>query len=358
MSFQIYDKKGELKNQVRNPLWHANNLGGLDTKNLLLSLGGIRYGNPGIVAGENTLVGTDIGNDLATGTLTGLIAVGNDILDGLYTGVNSDSVLIGRNMFTDGVADCRSSVVIRSNAAGLVFNPPADLSNAVVIGSDIATSATAAVNGAVLIGEGVGSTMDSANNTAIGSNALAASTLLTACVSVGRNSGQGLGVTGGSNASCAFFGTASGQTSDGLQNVFMGSSSGFNTVGDRNTGIGFNACRDVTGSDNVGLGVATLFNSGTPLVGSRNTAVGHSAGLNMVTADDCVIIGNDAGLAQLVDDVVLIGSACAPTATVGRLCFGANMEAAIAGAPTLGTAQHINIEWNGVPAQIIIAVAP
>jgi len=129
-------------------------------------------------------------------------------------------------------------------------------------------------------------------NTAVGVGALASNTL-------------------GNNNTAFGFGTLFSNI-EGGQNIAVGNSAlTSNTYGNANTAVGWYALQaNTTGTGNTAFGFRTLYSANG---GANNTALGANAGVNLVTGDDNLYLGNEGVDGE--SDTIRIGSGGAPAHT-------------------------------------------
>ncbi len=321
MANLLFDKQGAVRRPYRNPVWWAEQNSSETERNMLFKFpfGHSNYSDLTTAgATDNLEIGYNIRDGAGAGLFSSFIGIGHDLVpDGT---VASKNLVVGANIAsTLGAALDEESVVIGfdwlNNNAGeesnfcVMIGSSEDgiVDNGVAIGHGTASAPTALKNNScVYIGGNAGNTTDGSTlAVGCGTQALNDATLHQGTVAIGNAAGNLLNATQLDNTNNVFIGNTTGQNSDGTFNVFIGSGCGNGTVGNANTNVGRNAGRFGT-----------------------------------------------------VDNAIHLGENCDPSPVAGRLCFGDSMEAQTVGVPTLGTAQHITVMWNGVVTQIPTFVAP
>lgn len=298
---------------------------------------------------------------------------------GLSTGASaSGTVAVGSNALLNCTSDCSFSTCVGRLAGREVDN----CRSGVMIGNSAGFQSSGGSN--TYVGGDVGKRVVGSSNTAVGRSALSAAAapgpLTNHTVAIGDSPGSGMI---GNNNICLGYDTynnSSGVYSHNnvvaigtaaLSSMVPGADDDLSDV----IGIGRNALINSVGPcyDSIMIGTTAGANNTTSslravgigrgaLSGCDNcgytVATGFTAGANCVGAINSVFIGRAAGAGCTVSNAVCIGSQCVAPSVGGRLCFGNNMEAIQAGAPTLGTASYINMEWNGTLVQIPCFVAP
>ncbi|MCR2745067.1 beta strand repeat-containing protein [Limnobacter parvus] len=282
--------------------------------------------------------------DATTGALTYATAIGSNSLVATSNTIalgrnsNADQVVIGTNTRNNTYANTKLYVNGISNFNGALYGTTANFSGAVTMGSlslqRLDLSATAGVtNPNMIIGSGAMAGVQSGygDNTAVGSQALAANTTGGANVATGGNALRS-NTSGFENTANGYFAAVSNTT--GSFNVAIGAYALYdNTTGSRNVATGFNALsNNVSGDGNVAYGREALFAN---TIGSDNAAFGRLSGNTITTGSNNSFFGYDAD------------------ATSGALTYAT----AIGASSTVATSNTIALGRNSTVDQIVIGTA-
>ena len=205
----------------------------------------------------------------------------------------------------------------------------------VALGSDAGKSITTGSHNVSIGFEANNALTAQSKSVAIGYQAGKASTGYASSVYIGEEAGIAT-TSGGGNVMIGYKAGHSNTTPS--ENTFIGKEAGqYNEEGHSNTGIGFRACRgsaasptQAAGWGNTGVGRETFQNittgnrnfaggtyTGTgTTTGTENTFLGYAAGYDHTTADNCLLLGNDAGRSDSPSGTV--------TTTDGVICLGNN----------------------------------
>ena len=237
-----------------------------------------------IAIGALAMLGGTVGGDFI-----GNIAIGDRALDATATNGMTGTIAIGQNALTALTSGIENTAI--GYNAGLALTT--SRSNTILGYSAMHRATTA-----------------SDYNTAIGAHAMngAFSTAdVNFCVAVGYASVQGILTSAASGTTAIGYASLANNTS-GAQNTAIGYQSGQGlTTGSYNTFVGYQVADNatITGEENTAMGVTALQ---ALTSGNRNTAIGVRAGLVMATGSENVFIGKDAGdSATACSNVIAIG---------------------------------------------------
>jgi len=203
--------------------------------------------------------------------------VGNDIYSALSGNVGIGTTTPPKKLSVVGDADLNGLRVGR----GLLNN-----STNTAIGLNALDATTTGIQNTV-VGSQAGKLINTGNNnTIIGELAGSAMTSGSVNTLVGRNAGKALT----SQYSNVAVGTDALILATAADNTALGAYALQSTItGGRNVGVGYNALGASTGADNVGIGYGA---GATQTAGARNIAIGKDAALPSTTGSDQLSIGN------------------------------------------------------------------
>ncbi len=236
----------------------------------------------------NVAVGTEALLDTTSGSQN--VAVGKQALENCNSGGNNVAVGYQTLRNTTGTGNIAiGKETAKSNTSG---------SRIIAIGTE-AYDAADTENDNLAIGEGAlgGSIAGGEYNVAIGNYVLDALTSGDENIAIGYQAGSAL--------------------TTGSSNVFIGNNAAGTGVvtGANNIGIGANSSQNMTsGNTNVGIGARTLHATTT---GVKNTCVGMEAGEDIVSAQNCTIMGYRAGYVNTAHECTAFGSESALANTSG-----------------------------------------
>jgi len=265
----------------------------------------------------------------ATGfiSLGGVPAISNFGTNNFFFGVGSGNATLTGTNDTGGGEDSLAALTSgSSDTAYGAFSGEALTtgSNNSFFGAGSGTFVTSGGNNTILGADALNAAGATAsqNNTAVGYEAMFATTTATQVVAIGSLA-MGVGVTtGAANGSVAIGYQSAQALTSGSANVFVGAGSGIaTTTGSDNVGVGFTAlAANTTQNNNTAVGAdALLVNAGANntalgfqagggvLTGARNILLGYLTGTNYVGAEsNNIAIGNLGNVAE--SNVVRIGT--------------------------------------------------
>ena len=267
-----------------------------------------------VAVGYNTLT-TGTGNDmnvavgyeaLKTTTVDNLTAVGYQALTAHTNGANATAVGSGAldANTTGGYNTAVGTDSLGANVQG---------GNNTALGSGALSTLKEAVGNNTAVGTNALKLLDGAAaqyNVAIGSNALAAATDVSANVAIGDQALEALDGSGGAGNNTAIGWQAGNAATSGYNNVLVGWQAGLALeTGDYNTVIGMQA-----GDNIIGGGNNTIIGgrAGNITSGDSNIIIGYDAGVPIVDVDNQLSIGNTIW-GDLSNDYIAIGGTETPT---------------------------------------------
>ena len=291
--------------------------GATDTHNVAIGVEALSDATGGANV-NNVAIGRDaMKGSASTAGVTGSVAIGQNALTAVTTGINN--VAVGTNAMLNGTTGAANACF--GPSAGLNITTGSDNSffgdsaginlttgdNNIAIGNLSRVGSASSSN--VTIGDNAGSANQGNSNVTIGdgaANALGANCSFN--VSLGFNSMSSIsGATNSNNIAIGQIAMAgSGSTTGSSDNVAIGRSTlQAITTGDSNVAVGLNALQALTtGSNNVSIGNDSAAEITT---GSLNVCVGDNTKCGVAT-NGCVSVGDTAGSATSGNNTICIGA--------------------------------------------------
>jgi len=290
----------------------------------------------GLPASTVPLAGTEV-LPIVQGSTTKQVSVAN-----LTAGRAISASNVTNSALTSGRVTYAGTSGILQDSANFTFN-----------GTTVTTANDASISG-LTVGKGLGAV---ASNTAIGFQALRATTTAAENTAVGYQANYS-STTSGGNTSLGFQANYTNSTS--ANNTAIGSYALYANTAASNTAVGVATLSNSTGARNVGMGVSAGAGVTT---GTNNVILGFQAGndggTNLTTGSNNIIIGyNAVSTSATVSNEVTLGNSSITLLRVPGITLTAGAKWINVGTSTVANLPAAATAGNGARAFVTDALAP